>query len=293
MRHTPLRRLSSTDHMGPDLPLHIYRQSLHDANGAGGVHWHEFYEVGFILEGQGRHILNGTAHRVQRGSCFLLTPADFHDLRPASGETLELFDVVFLADVLQGAVYRLLFHALHSYRVDFSQEEAQRIEQELQRLYDESNTHQVGSELIMIGTLERILIDLLRHSQHQIQKPAGENAATTQHQKLSMSLIYLHHHFREPLTLQEVAQQVHLSPTYFSEYFHQVYGITFQQYLQDLRLRFAHSLLTSSSVPISHVYAAAGFQTLSHFERAFKRRFGLTPRQTRTRPSTADSASRG
>ncbi|GCE08308.1 AraC family transcriptional regulator [Dictyobacter aurantiacus] len=284
MRHTALKRLSSTDHMGPDLPLHIYRQALHDANGGGGVHWHEFYEVGFILAGQGRHILNGTEHPVQRGNCFLLTPADFHDLRPASGETLELFDVVFLADVLQGAVYRLLFHALHSYRVDFTPDEAQRMEQEFQRLYDESNTHRVGSELIMIGTLERILIDLLRHhSQREIQQPIGESAAT-QYQKLSLSLIYLHHHFREPLTLKEVAQQVHLSPTYFSEYFHQVYGITFQQYLQDLRLRFAHSLLTSSSVPISHVYAAAGFQTLPHFERAFKQKFGHTPRQSRRQP---------
>ncbi|GHO89653.1 helix-turn-helix transcriptional regulator [Dictyobacter formicarum] len=280
MRHTPLRRLSSTDHMGPDLPLHIYRQSLHGHNGAGGVHWHEFYEVGFILSGEGQHILNGTAYPVQRGSCFLLTPADFHDLTPASGETLELFDVVFLADVLQGEVYRLLFHALKNYRLDFAQAEAHQMEQEFQRLYRESNSHQIGAELIMIGTLERILIDLLRHSRHDSQNPI-EDTTATRHQKLSMSLIYLHHHFREPLTLKDVALQVHLSPTYFSEYFHQVYGITFQHYLQDLRLRFAHSLLTSSTIPVSHVYAAAGFQTLSHFERAFKQKFGHTPRQCR------------
>ncbi|GCE24097.1 hypothetical protein KDK_78970 [Dictyobacter kobayashii] len=188
--------------------------------------------------------------------------------------------MVFLADVLKDEVYRLLFHDLKSYRLDFAGDELNLMEQEFQRLYHEANLNQIGSALIMVGTLERILIDLLRHSLQEAPEPAGDQTMTQQ-QKLNMSLVYLHHHFREPLTLKEVAAQVHLSANYFSESFHSSYGIAFQQYLQDLRLRFAQSLLISSDFPISHIYAAAGFQTLSHFERAFKHKFGLTPRQWR------------
>ncbi|GCE24098.1 AraC family ligand binding domain-containing protein [Dictyobacter kobayashii] len=83
MRHTALKRLSSTDHMGADLPLHIYRQSLYGQGG--GVHWHEFYEVGFILAGHGQHILNGSAYPVQRGSCFMLTRQTFTTSSPIQG----------------------------------------------------------------------------------------------------------------------------------------------------------------------------------------------------------------
>ncbi|GCE31480.1 hypothetical protein KDA_69640 [Dictyobacter alpinus] len=274
MRHTALKRLSSSDFLQAELPLKIYRHSLREHV---EVHWHEFYEMGLILSGEGQHILNGHTYPVQRGSCFLLSPADFHALTPAGSEPLELFDVVFHTDIVDEEIYHLLFHTLKNYQLHFTHTEWEIIEQEFQRLYMESHIQQVGSKHIIIGSLERILIDLLRKSQQEISSQPDAN----QQQRLTLSLIYLHHHFREPLTLKEVATQVHLSPAYFSEYFHHTYGTTFQHYLQELRLRFSMSLLSSTALPVTHICAASGFQSLSHFERAFKQKFGQTPRQAR------------
>lgn len=269
-----LKRLANTDYMAAESPLQIYHQTLYKPV---EVHWHEFYELGFVLAGQGEHVMNGVTQPLQRGSLFLLTPADFHEVIPQPGTSLELFDVVFQASVLKEEVYLLLFQDLKQPMLSFTGSELEGIEYEFQRLWSESQQHHIASHLVMVGALERILIELLRKSRTTDPDPMND-VDPTQHQKLSKSLIYLHHNFREPLTLDEVAAQVHLSPAYFSACFHRIYGASFQRYLQDLRLQFAMSLLAAAPVPISHVYAAAGFQTLSHFERAFKRKYGLSPR---------------
>jgi AraC-like DNA-binding protein len=101
--------------------------------------------------------------------------------------------------------------------------------------------------------------------------PAG------QHPAVHDALIYLHHHFREPLTLDAVARHAHLTPNYFSGCFHQATGASFQCYLQDLRLRFAMSLLCVSDLPVTDICYAAGFHTVSHFVRAFRQKSAARP----------------
>ena len=91
------------------------------------------------------------------------------------------------------------------------------------------------------------------------------------------AVLYVDRHFRESLTLADVAARAHLSPNYFSERFRQYTGTSFQLYLQECRLRFARSLLASTSLSVSEVCHAAGFNSLSHFGRAFRRRYGVAP----------------
>ena len=118
----------------------------------------------------------------------------------------------------------------------------------------------------------------------------GSTAAPlTQQQTLHPALVYLHLHYREPITLQAAAEQVALSPNYFSQCFRSATGVTFQRYLQSLRLRFAKSLLSVSALPVTDICYASGFQTLSHFERAFRREFGRSPTAWRSMSITGDS----
>jgi AraC-like DNA-binding protein len=89
--------------------------------------------------------------------------------------------------------------------------------------------------------------------------------------------VHVDRHFREPLTLAGVAAQAHLSPNYFSERFRAVTGTSFQSYLQQRRLAFAHSLLAATGLGVTEVCYASGFGSLSHFGRAFRSRYGVAP----------------
>jgi AraC-like DNA-binding protein len=189
---------------------------------------------------------------------------------------LEIFNVIFSDEVLAGELHEVLFRNLKAYSAVFTGPEFFAMEAEFRRLWSEANESRLGHELVIEGSLERILIDLARKC--LVAKSSVEHDyISCQHKGIQKALIYIHHHFRESLTLRDAAAHAHLSPNYFSECFHRVTGSPFQVYLQGLRLRFAMSLLHVSELSMTDICYASGFKTLSHFERAFKRRFGRPP----------------
>jgi len=91
---------------------------------------------------------------------------------------------------------------------------------------------------------------------------------------ITRAVLYVDRHFRQPLTLKAVAAQAHLSRNYFSGRFRDVTGTSFQTYLQQRRLHFARSLLASSRLGMSEVCHASGCNSVSHFSRAYRLRYG-------------------
>jgi two-component system response regulator YesN len=85
----------------------------------------------------------------------------------------------------------------------------------------------------------------------------------------------------EHISLGKVARSVNANPTYFSEKFKQVTGTNFVDYVARTRFDRARELLHNGDVPFSEIAFAAGFQSLSRFNRVFKRLSGKSPMQYR------------
>jgi transcriptional regulator GlxA family with amidase domain len=75
----------------------------------------------------------------------------------------------------------------------------------------------------------------------------------------------------EVLSLRRVAKAVNISPNHLSEKFKQVTGINFVEYIARTRFGNACDLLRNPNLHISEIAFAAGFQSLSQFNRVFKR----------------------
>lgn len=261
------------------------------------LHWHEFYEMYLIVEGKGTDLINGTLRPVGPGSFCLLTPADFHELRPEPGAPLALYNVIFGASSLDEALERLVFSQEGPYLVAFEGSELAAIQADFCRLHLEARDHRYGYQLMVRSALALILIDAARRYGQPLVD--GEAERNGEYLKVRRSLSYIQRHFREQLTLAQVASYSHLSSNYFSECFHRATGVTFQGYVRGLRLTFARSLLDLTDLPITSICHASGFGDLSHFERAFRRRFRMSPRdyqRARQRTgsgNTPDSAGRG
>ena len=94
---------------------------------------------------------------------------------------------------------------------------------------------------------------------------------------IAKALEYISAHYTENLTLQNVADTVHLSKSYFSLYFKKQTGRNFVDYLIELRIREAKRLLVESESRIYDVAKAAGFKDVKYFSKVFKKITGLTP----------------
>lgn len=92
------------------------------------------------------------------------------------------------------------------------------------------------------------------------------------------ALAYIHRHFDEQLSLDDLAEIAGLSVCRFATVFRQRMGIPPHRYLCILRVRHAQALLRSG-MPAANVASEAGFYDQSHLSRHFKNVCGMTPKQ--------------
>ncbi|WP_053984485.1 helix-turn-helix transcriptional regulator [Niameybacter massiliensis] len=95
---------------------------------------------------------------------------------------------------------------------------------------------------------------------------------------------YMKVHFKEPITLEDLAYQVTLSPYYFTRLFKKETGRTPYDYLITLRINQSKYLLKSTSMLVKEIAFEVGFNSESNFMSSFKKVTGYTPTAFRTLP---------
>ncbi len=96
-------------------------------------------------------------------------------------------------------------------------------------------------------------------------------------------ILYLHTHYPEKITLDQLAREFHSNRTTLSERFRTATGQPVMTYLAQLRIRVAAMMLHDTLLPVSEIAARTGFLDLTHFGRAFRKSTGETPTDFRDR----------
>lgn len=104
---------------------------------------------------------------------------------------------------------------------------------------------------------------------------------TDYHQRIRPVLRYLEANFDQPLNLEEVALQAHLSPYHFHRIFKAVVGETLGDFMRRLKMEKSASVLFYHKRSITEVALDFGFSSSQAFAKAFKQHFGLTASQVR------------
>ena len=88
---------------------------------------------------------------------------------------------------------------------------------------------------------------------------------------------YIHEYQTEELSLARVAKAINMSTFYFCKMFKKVTGINFTDYLSRVRIEKSKNLLLNPNLRVSEIAFEAGFQSLTHFNRVFKKLLGQSP----------------
>ena len=92
---------------------------------------------------------------------------------------------------------------------------------------------------------------------------------------------YVGGHFREPLTLDILATELHVSKYHLSRVFSGKIGMSFTRYINEFRLDFAASRIRTTDEPLTQIWLEAGFDSQRTFNRVFRQTFGMSPSEYR------------
>lgn len=114
---------------------------------------------------------------------------------------------------------------------------------------------------------------------------SGKSSATGKeyrhYDRLRTVTAYIHEHYREPLTLDELAAQIAVTPAYLSRFFKNSLHLTITEYLTSVRMEHAYTDLITTDYPIHEISEKNGFASYAFFVRKFKEAYRTTPLKVR------------
>lgn len=237
-----------------------------------GLHWHDFFEIEFIVAGKGTHVINGKSYPVERGCVYMLSPTDLHEFNCDEG--VEIYNIMFHERMLSDDLLQKITTEPNNLVFNLNETEFS----EMITLYDsiesENSKDEKYKSVFLKNMLECVLILFLRKAN------LSENLDyEKRNNHIQKAVMYMQLHFKENPSLKKTADAVNLNPNYFSQKFKELTGKSYIAYLTDLKLSYAKKLLGSSVLSVTEVCFLSGFSSLSNFMKIFRQKYNMSPGQ--------------
>ncbi len=128
-----------------------------------------------------------------------------------------------------------------------------------------------------ISRLMRTWIDLLEEMAAQVQDQKDNKVNIV----MERCLQYIHRHFDQDFSLEELAKKYYFNASYFSTLFKKYTGKHFTGYIIDLRIEIAYRKLLESDKKVYEIAHEVGYRDVKYFNKVFKKRYGFTPEECR------------
>lgn len=240
-----------------------------------GFHWHDYFEIELVLEGKSEHLLNNKSYHISRGDLTLLTYFDFHTHHPLDGEYATMYNFNFDPDALPENIMNILLSLSSAITCKFDENELRDIIADIELIGREQfESDDLIHRTYMSTIFTKIILTILRKCGiKQIAELSGDQNA------FNKAVAFMRCHFREDITLSDIADQVGLTPNYLGQLFKTNFGMTFNEQLKSIRLKYSKNLLKYSDYSIATVSELCGFKSPSYFIQCFKDEYSLTPKQ--------------
>ena len=136
-------------------------------------------------------------------------------------------------------------------------------------------------EMLLKEKLLHILILLFSYG--YIRESGDSNITSENRRHIKSALEYITDHYSEKISISEMAQLAGFSENYFMSLFRQYVGMSCIQYVNHYRIQKAAHALEETTKSVSEIAMIHGFDNISYFNLQFRRTFGMTPREFRSK----------
>ena len=245
------------------------------------MHSHDFYEVYCFIAGSVDYIVEDGLYRLQTGDVLLIPPNYLHQPNVKDGS--KSYDRIVLW--INPAYIKRLSSPTTDLSTCFQKAKekgaylvrnsalAEKLVKELIAVIEQQNSTSFGADL----TAENHIINTLTLlGAHYLKNRQAKQAE--QSKIISRAIEYISEHLTEPITLDDISSSLFTNKYYFAHLFKEETGVSPHSYILKKRLLLSKELIEQCH-PITEVYQRCGFADYTHFFRAFKKEFDLTPKQ--------------
>ncbi|MCU6707384.1 AraC family transcriptional regulator [Paenibacillus sp. J5C_2022] len=244
-------------------------------------HVHTSLEIGLCLSGKGWFSFGNKRYAADIGDLFLVNNEERHIAMSDTNDPSRYLFLNFDASLLLAEDPALLLP--FSYRstrfcnhIPGGSTLAEQLAPWMHAVARELNEQKPGYLAMAKSGLVQLCGHLLRHYSELLSEDMRQSIVqTARHVQLLTDAV--EHRFREPITLQQLADELGLSISRISRAFLETTGYRFSDYLSLLRVQAAKRELAGTDKTIAHIAFECGFQSLPTFYRVFKTYAGMSP----------------
>lgn len=253
---------------------------------SGRAHSHDFPELVIILDGEGLFCVEDRLFPVQKGDLLIFNPGTVHNSLAVPGaQAAEEFYLSFTNLHFRGMEKNCLRFPGEEAVLHLSDKTFLRLSRLADSISSEASQRQPGQYSMLKSYLVQLLLILYReYAAPQDASPSPEFLFDADGKKYVAEQVmeYLERHYSEKLSLDQIAQNMYLSPFYLSRIFKNETGDTPINYLIRVRMKRAGELLrTEKSASIQDVARCVGYEDAYHFSKLFKKHYGMPPSKYR------------
>lgn len=267
-----------------------YAELNHCINRSIAWHWHPLLEFDYIESGTVELSTTDDTYILQKGDLVFINSSIMHtisahnnvsnckiyahlfDMNLLSGTYNSLFEQKYLLPVIQNKAFQVYIIHPDSYR------RVCMIEKFL-KIVELNRTESFGYEFEIRAELGRLWCMMLEETRELRSQHIEKNTIDTERLKKMMN--YIHEHYSEKITLEDIASSASISTRECSRCFQRCIKMPPINYLSEYRIRMASQMLLSTTENVITISENCGFSSGSYFSKVFQEFMGCTPKEYR------------
>ncbi len=255
----------------------------HDSQpGEAGNHFHNTYEIWYLLKGEDRAFVDGNIYEVKKGDMLLIDRNKIHKINVKRTDNLRLV-LEFSQGFVQGTDFlNIDKELLNCFKVNnklysFDFQEQSIVEALYFKMIKETKKQDKYWQKIICNKLEELLIYLNR----KVEEFLKEGRQNINPDYISSIIKYLNKNYKNEISLDLISDKYSLSKSYLCKIFKENTGFTINEYLNLIRIKRALYLLKTTELNVTDIANQVGYNSGSQFYRMFGKITETTPNRYR------------
>ncbi len=245
-------------------------------------HWHEELEILFHLNGESDITIDGKKHQLHPKHMIVVDARQVHST--FSHDPTSMFVSIHISkSYMEKYIPGLDLYQFRCTPEDITDDNFQEyldicmLLQDLTKVYIRNP---VTLSMETEGYVLQIFARLIQYFSHP-QSVLPENASRLNSERIRTAISFVITHYKEPISLQDAADQLGFSKEYFCRFFKKTMGMSFLQYLNEVRAAHIYQDLENTDLSVAEIMEQNGFTNQKLFNRTFKAIYGCTPSAVR------------